>query len=255
MRSRGYAFPSHPARELVELAQSGLSFEQFAENVLAIFDRAIGCDSAVLMRQVVSPALVGWQMTPEQLAYARRSQELAQSRYAPDLERLLLVSETQGACIDREIISFDELKKTRLFREVIEPAKLRSMLHVCARWQGRSMLRINLARHGRQRFRQRELERALVLLPTLEAGFVAFHAADTFADLRLLTVRELEVARHVARGLTSPQIAYVLGTSKFTVRNQLVSIFDKLKVASRAELAAYMASKESTLGLPLLPHR
>jgi DNA-binding CsgD family transcriptional regulator len=47
----------------------------------------------------------------------------------------------------------------------------------------------------------------------------------------------------VARGLTTPHIALILGTSPLTVRNQLCRVFDKTRVASRAELATWVAQR------------
>ena len=55
-----------------------------------------------------------------------------------------------------------------------------------------------------------------------------------------LTPREAEIAHYVARGLRNSEIALLCGCSPFTVRNQLVSIFRKLDVSTRAELAMYL---------------
>jgi DNA-binding NarL/FixJ family response regulator len=57
-----------------------------------------------------------------------------------------------------------------------------------------------------------------------------------------LTEREREVARLVADGLTNRQIAVRLGISERTVENHLDHIFDKLGFASRAQVAAWVAS-------------
>jgi DNA-binding CsgD family transcriptional regulator len=62
-------------------------------------------------------------------------------------------------------------------------------------------------------------------------------------SLPRLTEREAEIARQVARGLSTRHIALILGTSPFTVRNQLSRVFDKTRVASRAELAAWVAER------------
>jgi DNA-binding NarL/FixJ family response regulator len=55
--------------------------------------------------------------------------------------------------------------------------------------------------------------------------------------MRDLTPRELEVLRLVVRGLTNKEISNVLGSSANTIRNQTISIFEKLGVADRAEAA------------------
>ena len=51
-----------------------------------------------------------------------------------------------------------------------------------------------------------------------------------------LTAREDEIARLVLKGLPSPEIAQMLGTSDKTVRQHLTRIYEKCGVTSRAEL-------------------
>jgi DNA-binding NarL/FixJ family response regulator len=57
-----------------------------------------------------------------------------------------------------------------------------------------------------------------------------------------LTYREIKVTTLVWQGRTNPEIAVVLGTSEQVIKNQLRSVFDKLGVWSRLELALYVAS-------------
>lgn len=57
-----------------------------------------------------------------------------------------------------------------------------------------------------------------------------------------LNPREIKVATLVWQGRTNPEIALTLGTSEQVVKNQLRSVFDKLGVWSRLELALYVAS-------------
>ena len=57
-----------------------------------------------------------------------------------------------------------------------------------------------------------------------------------------LNPREIKVATLVWQGRTNPEIAVTLGTSEQVVKNQLRSVFDKLGVWSRLELALYIAS-------------
>jgi predicted ATPase/DNA-binding CsgD family transcriptional regulator/Tfp pilus assembly protein PilF len=53
-----------------------------------------------------------------------------------------------------------------------------------------------------------------------------------------LTPTELEVVRHVAQGLTNPEIARRLFVSRSTVKTHLAHIFAKVGVSTRAELTA-----------------
>jgi DNA-binding NarL/FixJ family response regulator len=55
----------------------------------------------------------------------------------------------------------------------------------------------------------------------------------------VLTDRETEVLRYVAKGLTAKQIAERLSLSHRTVENHVQATFRKLQVANRVELARY----------------
>jgi DNA-binding NarL/FixJ family response regulator len=61
----------------------------------------------------------------------------------------------------------------------------------------------------------------------------------------LLTKRELEVGTLVANGLTNRDIAEQLGLSQQTVRNYLLTVFDKLHVSTRVELALVLAGRRN----------
>jgi DNA-binding NarL/FixJ family response regulator len=69
-------------------------------------------------------------------------------------------------------------------------------------------------------------------------------STDVTADARsretpVLTDRETEVLRYVAKGLTAKQIAERLTLSHRTVENHVQATFRKLQVANRVELARY----------------
>jgi len=57
-----------------------------------------------------------------------------------------------------------------------------------------------------------------------------------------LTVKEVQVATLVWKGLTNREIGEALGTTEQVVKNYLRNTFDKLGVWSRLELAMYVAS-------------
>jgi DNA-binding CsgD family transcriptional regulator len=54
-----------------------------------------------------------------------------------------------------------------------------------------------------------------------------------------LTVREVEVLRLVAKGMTDAQIAETLVISPRTVNTHLTSIYGKIGVSSRSEATRY----------------
>jgi two-component system nitrate/nitrite response regulator NarL len=55
--------------------------------------------------------------------------------------------------------------------------------------------------------------------------------------LAALTAREMQIARAVAEGRGNREIAAQLGITEQTVKNHLTSIFEKVGVASRLQLA------------------
>lgn len=62
------------------------------------------------------------------------------------------------------------------------------------------------------------------------------------SPLEDLSLRDLEIALMVWEGRTNPEIAALLNTSEQVVKNRLRSVFDRLGVWSRLELALYVAS-------------
>jgi DNA-binding NarL/FixJ family response regulator len=54
-----------------------------------------------------------------------------------------------------------------------------------------------------------------------------------------LTARELEIVRHVARGLRNAEVARALAISEVTVKTHLNNVFHKLGLRDRVELTRY----------------
>jgi DNA-binding CsgD family transcriptional regulator/tetratricopeptide (TPR) repeat protein len=105
--------------------------------------------------------------------------------------------------------------------------------------------------------------RALEVLGDPEAALVRYERCGSILDIRRLatpttivravskvsvdrlSAREREVAALVADGLTNGDIGERLAVSKKTVEKHLASIFDKLGIRSRAQLAALLARDTS----------
>lgn len=86
------------------------------------------------------------------------------------------------------------------------------------------------------------LEQALTLLRgDEEAGSAS--APRPITGWGSLTPAEVDVAVKVAEGLTNPQVAEVLFVSTNTVKTHLKSIYAKLAISSRAELATTVAAE------------
>jgi len=92
-----------------------------------------------------------------------------------------------------------------------------------------------------------------LLLPGEPATARFFEAIDQFIPQRSLstqfaelTAREQDVLEYVAQGLDNAQIAARLQLAEKTIRNNLVSIFDKLQVENRAQ--AIVRAREAGWG-------
>lgn len=65
-----------------------------------------------------------------------------------------------------------------------------------------------------------------------------------------LTPREMEIVSSIVVGMTNREIAQKLGISELTVKHHLTSIFDKLRVSSRLELALMAVHKSIASSQP-----
>lgn len=70
---------------------------------------------------------------------------------------------------------------------------------------------------------------------------------DNVQKLKLLTKREMDVARLVAQGKSNKSICESLFLSEGTVKNYITKIFEKLELSSRTELALFMNQNELLL--------
>lgn len=89
-----------------------------------------------------------------------------------------------------------------------------------------------------------------VLIPLMHETFarvIHLHrerSASLACSYTGLTAREQEIATHISRGKSNLEIASLLGTSEFTVRNQVSQILKKTGCNNRAALAAAAAAQE-----------
>ncbi|MHB8461899.1 MAG: diguanylate cyclase, partial [Vulcanimicrobiaceae bacterium] len=65
-----------------------------------------------------------------------------------------------------------------------------------------------------------------------------------------LTGREMQTARCIAKGMSNAEISRELGISERTVESHVASIFARLSVRTRAEIAAYIAKRTAEMPPP-----
>lgn len=76
----------------------------------------------------------------------------------------------------------------------------------------------------------------------LRASSPGFISPDT-NPLSQLTDRQLDVLRHVARGMTNKEIGRELGISPYTVRVHVAALFKALNVSSRSAAASFATAR------------
>lgn len=243
------------APRLYDLLQHVPTREAFAVELLDELCRLVGADRAVFADYAGLPSLDTLSITSaagaplasygfNPVEYAR-FQEV--QRHIPvalhDFERIHADLRRTGACVDTDTFSLKERRTLPFYREIMAPQGVRSNLGLWIPFRGRPLGLVRFDRLGGRGalFHERDVERLRPLLPQLGTVWAAAAHLPPHADRAgELTAREREVASLVARGLTNAEIGRLLGTSPFTVRNQLSRILARLGVANRAELVAVL---------------
>jgi DNA-binding CsgD family transcriptional regulator len=236
---------SNMAAELALFAQAAPDAPAFRRHALETYGTIVPCDSAVFSEPLRHDPLTTINVDSTAFQAITHCEQNFQ-RYEADLRRPLDMARREGGFLDHEVYTSRDRRELRLYREVVAPQRIRSTLMLVPCWRGNVVGLIRLQRHGGTPFSRNDLERATRMLPVIELAIVTLRSesgAPGSPCLPKLSVREAEIAGHVERGLTTSQIALILGTSPLTVRNQIVRIFDKTRVASRAELASWVARR------------
>jgi DNA-binding NarL/FixJ family response regulator len=86
--------------------------------------------------------------------------------------------------------------------------------------------------------------------PVIAAGLMRRLAtlAQCTSNVRHLTTRELEIAEHIALGMSNRDIAACLGIELCTVKNHVHNILEKLGVNRRSDVVGYIDSSPAVLG-------
>jgi DNA-binding CsgD family transcriptional regulator len=140
----------------------------------------------------------------------------------------------QGAQIVENCFPMQELEKTEFYTDFLQADGMHYGLNIFLPTRSGKVfdLRVWRNRH-RQPFDQREID----LLDTLALHVArALQAGDE--GLAVLSPREREIGRLIARGCTDKEISDILGIGFSTVRTHVNRCFEKLECSNRAELSA-----------------
>jgi DNA-binding CsgD family transcriptional regulator len=231
--------------DLAQRAREAKDSFEFRCHALDALSQLIACDTAVFVEPESDRPLATRGVDEPGLKVIEFCEQNF-SNYASEVGPVVAALQRLGGALDRDLVSLRERRKFAFYADIVRPQYIDSMLVMVPRWRGLPLGMLRLQRSRGSAFQSEDLALAMQLLPAVEVSLAALRTAwpgrQPFGPR--LTPRENEIAAHVARGLTTPQIALLLGTSRLTVRNQIGRIFDKLGIASRAELAAWVAKRQ-----------
>lgn len=237
-----------PAATFVDLAlcaRSARSAGEFGRAALETYQRTLGFDTGVFSELGAVTPLATLDVGVDQLAVIEHC-ERNLTRYREEILPAIRLGRMHGGFVDTDVYSASVRSGSVFYAEVVRPQGVRCVLGLCPSFRGQRLGMFRLQRHGGPAFQNADLHAALELLPLIELGLAALGGGALREPCELgieLTPRERDIATYVARGLTTPEIARLLGTSRLTVRNQLGGLLRKVHVANRTELAAWFASR------------
>ena len=127
-------------------------------------------------------------------------------------------------------------------QEVIE-TKFESLPIIFISGQGNVPMSVEALKKGAINFLEKPIDEQALVKAIDEALFRSEELVTKNKELdriralmNTLTAREYEIFRYVISGMLNKQIAFELGIAEHTIKNHRLSITDKLKVKSVAEL-------------------
>lgn len=243
-------FDPDPVSDLLGLTAECSARDEYLAARLEWLERVIGCDAVYFGPAEPAPRA----STPVVSGLSRKRVarcEAHADRYQRDL-RLLTQSalDRGGVMADHDVISAQRRDRMHFYREVVKGHGIVATAVSIYGMRGRPASCMYLGRTSRgARFAATELESLRRSLPALALG-EAIHVVPDAAPLggtpeqlplASLTARERAVLRLVCAGCTNAEIAASLGTSPFTVKNQVSAILAKTATTNRTQLVARMA--------------
>lgn len=145
-----------------------------------------------------------------------------------------------------DLVPAGKLVRTSYFNDMLLPTDSRYVMSIVVRHGGAEAGLLSLVRDAASGdFTGDERTLARTLAPALNVAYsVALERSNRatppreLLPLSLLTPRERQVVRHLAKGRANKEIARLLDASPWTVKNHLRAIFRKLGVRNRTELCA-----------------
>lgn len=238
------------AGRILEVAESCLGPEEYRVQALRELREIVGCDGAVMRRGLHWRGAETASLELEQRARLDLAYLNGEERYRQEMDRWGRLVRGARAVVDADVYSPDERRKMAYYSDVMGPASVKSVLGTPIWFRGRYVGLILFVRREGSRF-PADLDRSLgPLLSAVALGELVLRPPDgalqdaashSFrAAFASLSPRESHVARLLAEGLQSKEIASALSTSPETVRKQTLRIFQKLELHGRTQVAIAM---------------
>lgn len=161
------------------------------------------------------------------------AQYVAALQFGDTLTRRMRV--LRGAQIVEPIFPMAELEHTGIYSDVLRPDGMHHGMGVFLPHGAGNVFDMRIWRNRyREPFGQREVD----LLDTLGLHVARALNAKIAGGLAILSLREQQIGRLIARGCTDKEISEMLGIGFSTVRTHVNRCFEKLECSNRAELSA-----------------
>ena len=221
--------------ELARRALASPTREELRREILAAVQGSVGFDFGIVWRPGEAEATLE--------GFDRRYWDLYRARQAVYADDVALLSRAacaeSGVIRDQAVLDGTRRRRSAFYAEIINPIGSRSFLTAVMRFRGQVVGLIQLGRGPGHAFREREADTLRALLPVTTLAELSQPSPPLSPRVQLLSPREREVIGYLTLGFTNREIGAACGTSPLTVRNQLVSLFRKADVSTRAELVAW----------------
>jgi DNA-binding CsgD family transcriptional regulator len=223
------------ALSLVELAAAARSRDELIRDLFATIDRELGVDCGSVGSLDGREFLV-WNK-PDACVRLWHERKTLYIREA--LPLVVAAEKHSDVAYDHDVLSIHARARSALYGEFMPLCGADDLAAVVVRASGSPSHLATFSRCGGFRRSELDLLRrigsavsvAVRICPAPKGGARRRDARDA------LTPREAQIAEYVSRGFRNAEVAALCGSSPFTVRNQLQTIFRKLDVSTRAELA------------------
>lgn len=238
--------------EISSAALSAHDVQEFRTVVISKIAAWVGADGGFIQELAPTHAPPSEGCVFEQdLSYIQRCAAGWSDVYALECTPLFEALPRNGnAVVDVQVFDRRARARRAVYADVHAPQRIRESLLAIIETGAHRQTALELVRRSSRLdpLEDAALAKVRALRPLLAVAeaYLEKRARPAGRELRVagLTPRQRKIAELVVGGLTNREIAFALGISPFTVRNQLVSIFEKAQVSTRAELVGRLLSGE-----------